>query len=261
MIDKSYEVQSRNRMCCCLKQPHITQKNLDWLARDKTIQLRNLSDTFRAEIEGASSFDIREFFNESRVPFRYEGCPRGSMACCCSCTRLCNHRCPQDVMHRAYLFCGNLLEARTEEELNERLQRADTATRLLFMELSCKTPRYFAIASMVTEMCTPIFNKKLEQYIQDTGNVENPHKIDYAPVIVMEEKLVPLPNGYVETRWQKKVDPETGNVAIIPWPGSGMCPYCLPTGLVDRRRKTNTKRKRRKSNERGTDAIDFEKPD
>lgn len=253
MIDKNYEVQSRNRMCCCLKQPQITAEDLDRLARDKTIQLRNLSDTFRAEIEGASSFDIREFFGESHIPFRYEGCPRGSMACCCSCTRLCNHRCPQDVMHRAYLFCGNLLEAQTPEELNIRLERVETATRLLYIELTSKTPRYFAIASMVTEMCTPIFNKKLERYIQETGNIENPHKIDYAPVIVMEEEFVTHPNGYIETRWKKKVDPETGNVAIIPWPGSGMCPYCLPTGLVDRRRKANTKRRRRKKDVGGAD--------
>lgn len=258
MIDKSYEVQSRNRMCCCLKQPHITQANLDWLARDRTIQLRNLPDTFRPELEGASSFDIREFFSESRVPFRYAGCPRGSLVCCCSCTRLCNHRCPQDVMHRAYLFCGNLLEAQTPEELQERLRRVEPAVRILYMELMSETPRYFAIASMVTEMCTPIFNKKLERYIQDTGNVENPHKIDYAPVVVMEEYYFTHPNGYVETRWRKRVDPETGNVAIIPWPGSGMCPFCLPTGLVDRRRKANTTRKRGKNNVRRPDEGDSE---
>lgn len=258
MLDKSYEVQSRNRVCCCLKQPQIESSDLDRLAKDSSIQLRNLSDTFRAEIEGASSFDIREFFGESHVPFRYEGCPRGSLACCCSCTRLCNHRCPQDVMHRAYLFCGNLLEARGTEEWLERFQRADTATQLLYMELISKSPRYFAIASMVTEMSTPIFNKKLEKYIQDTGNVENPHKIDYAPVIVMEEKFITLPNGQVDVQWRKKVDPETGNVAIIPWPGSGMCPYCLPTGLVDRRRKANNKRKRYKKDDRRTDESDPE---
>ena len=156
-------------------------------------------------------------------------------------------------MHRAYLFCGNLLEAQVPEELDIRLKRVDTATRLLYMELVSETPRYFAIASMVTEMCTPIFNKKLERYIQETGNIENPHKIDYAPVIVMEEEFVTHPNGYVETRWKKKVDPETGNVAIIPWPGSGMCPYCLPPGLVDRRRKANTKRRRCKKDVSGPD--------
>lgn len=261
MIDKSYEVQSRNRMCCCLKQPQITPEDLDRLARDATIQLRNLSNTFRADIEGASSFDVREFFGESHVPFRYEGCPRGSLACCCSCTRLCNHRCPQDVMHRAYLFCGNLLEARTPEEVRERFSRADTAVQLLYMEMSSESPRYFAIASMVTEMSTPIFNKKLERYIQETGNLENPYKIDYAPVILMEEKFITHPNGEIETRWQKKVDPETGNVAIIPWPGSGMCPFCLPTGLVDRRRRSNIKRGRYKNANGSSDAHDFETKD
>lgn len=258
MIDKSYEVQSRNRMCCCLKQPQITSESLDRLAKDALIQLRNLPDTFRPELEGASQYAIREFFSESRIPFRYAGCPRGSLACCCSCTRLCNHRCPQDVMHRAYLFCGNILEAQTVEEAKERFERADTATQLLYQELTSPAPRYFAIASMVTEISTPIFNKKLEKYIQETGNVENPYKLDYAPVVVMEEEYITRPNGYVETRWRKKVDPETGNVAIIAWPGSGMCPFCLPTGLVDRRRKSNTKRNRRQKDERGPDEGDPE---
>lgn len=259
MIDKDYDVQKRTRLCCCLKQPHIVPEDLNRLARDKSIQLRNLPDTYRAEIEGASSFDIREFFSNSHIPFRWEGCTRGAMSCCCSCTRLCNHRCPQDVMHRAYLFCGNILEARTEEEAKERYAQASTGAQMLYLEMTSESPRYFAIASMVTELCTPIFNKKLERYIQETGNVENPHKIDYAPVIVMEEEHITQPNGYVETHWRKKVDPATGNVAYIPWPGSGMCPYCLPTGLVDRRRKDGVKHpKRRKKNERRADALVFE---
>lgn len=247
-MDKDYSVQKMNRMCCCLKQPQITNDDLNILVRDPSRQLRNLSDTYRAEVEGASSFDIREFFSESHIPFRYEGCPRGSMVCCCSCTRLCHHRCPQDVMHRAYLMCGNILEARTEEERSERYKRADCATRLLYDELSSECPRYFAVAEMVAEISTPVFNKKLDQYIKDTGNVDSPYKIDYAPIIVMEDVQVTRPDGYVETRWQKKIDPETGNAAYIPWPGSGMCPYCLPTGLVDRRRRANITRRRSKKN-------------
>lgn len=259
MIKRDYEVQKRNRMCCCIRQPQITDADLNRLAKDSSIQLRNLSNTFRAEVEGASSFDIREFFSESNVPFRYAGCSRGSLACCCCCTRLCNQRCPQDVMHRAYLFCGNILSARTPEEVAERYSRAELAVRLLYDELTSEHPRYVAISAMVTEMSTPVFNKKLEQYIIDTGGVESPYKMDYAPVLVYEPEQIEHPNGYIETRWRKKVDPETGNVAYIAWPGSGMCPFCLPTGLVDRRRKANTTRKRGKKNERGTDAMVSEK--
>lgn len=258
MAENNYTLQKDNRMCCCAKQPQITNDDLNRLAKNKLIQLRNLSDTFRAEIEGASSYDIREYFLESHVPFRYEGCPRGSLTCCCSCTRLCNHRCPQDVMHRAYLFCGNIIEARTEAEMRERYLRSSTAVQLLFQEMISESPRYQAIAAMVTEMCTPVFNKQLEQYIKEHGT-NSPYKIDYAPVIVMEEEFVTRPNGYVETRWKRKVDPATGNVVIVSWPGSGMCPFCLPTNLVDRRRKDGVKRpRRRKKHERGANEMVFE---
>lgn len=259
MLESTYDVQKNNRMCCCIKQPQITNDDLNRLAKDSAIQLRNLSETFRAEVDAASSYDIREFFSESNVPFRWEGCPRGSLVCCCSCTRLCNHRCPQDVMHRAYLFCGNILEARTEEERQSRYERANTAVRMLYLEMSSEHPRYSAILAMVTEMITPVFNKKLERYIQATGGIDSPHKIDYAPVIVMEEEYIQDASGYVDVKWRKKVDTSTGNVAIIAWPGSGMCPYCLPTGLVDRRRKNTVKRRRTKKNEHATDALGFEK--
>lgn len=256
----NYTLQKDNRMCCCAKQPQIENKDLDRLVKDTSIQLRNLSDTFRAEIEGASSYDIREYFAESHVPFRFEGCPRGSLTCCCSCTRLCNHRCPQDVMHRAYLFCGNILEARTPEERKERYERASSFVQLLYQEMSSESPRYLAIAAMVTEVCTPIFNKQLEQYIKDTRGEDSPYKIDYAPVIVMEEEHITRPNGFVEVRWRKKVDPATGNVLIIEWPRSGICPFCLPTRLVDRRRAGNVKKSRRRyNNEYGTDALAFKK--
>lgn len=243
--DSSWESRKHIRLCCCRKQPHITAEDVTHLVRHPEYQLRNLPDTYREAIDGLSSFDIREMFHDSKVPFRYEGCPRGALTCCCSCTRMCNKRCPQDVLNRAYISCAYVLDAGTPEEFNERYAKASTPVQMLCKEMLSETPRFFAISAMVSEMISPVFNKQLEKTISEVyGNDDSPYKLDYAVAIEYEEHCVTLPNGYVDVRLRKKVDPETGEVSILHWPRSGMCPYCLPTGLMDRRRTVGNKKRR-----------------
>lgn len=167
------------------------------------------------------------------------------MTCCCSCTRLCNKRCPQDVLNRAYISCAYVLDALTPEEYDERYAKAPTPVQMLCKELREETPRYFTIAAMVSEMMSPQLNKQLERTISEVyGNEDSPYKFDYAAAIEYEEYYVTHPNGYTETRLRKRVDPTTGEVAILHWPRSGMCPYCLPSGLMDRRRTIGNKKRR-----------------
>ena len=243
--DSNWENRKQTRLCCCTKQPHITSEDVTNLVKHPEYHLRNLPETYRDALDGLSSFDIREMFHDSKVPFRYAGCPRGAMTCCCSCTRLCNKRCPQDVLNRAYISCAYVLDARTPEEYDERYAKAPTPVQMLCKELQEETPRYFAIAAMVSEMMSPQLNKQLERTMAEVyGNEDSPYKFDYAAAIEYEEYYVTHPNGYTETKLRKKVDPTTGEVSILHWPRSGMCPYCLPTGLMDRRRTVGNKKRR-----------------
>ena len=242
---QSGEVRRERRMCCCTVQTHIGQAEVDHLAREERIQLRNLPEAYREELEGKSPFAIRQFFHDSSIPFRYEGCPRANMICCGSCSRNCLKRCPQDVMNRAYLFCGSILDASTEDIRAERYRAASTPVKMLYDELVSEPPRYFAIAAMITEMTSPVYNKELERIIKEEyGNEDTPHRLDYAPQVEYEEYFQERPDGYKEARLRKKVDPVTGEVMVHHWPRSGMCPYCLPVGLVDRRRTTGPKSRR-----------------
>lgn len=245
VFSNTSDVRRERRMCCCSIQEHIGQEDVDRLAKDTGIQLRNLPGVYRDELEGKSPFEIRQFFHDSSIPFRYEGCPRANMICCGSCSRNCLKRCPQDVMNRAYLFCGSILDAPDAETKAARYEMASTPVKMLYDELVSEPPRYFAIAAMITEMTSPVYNKELERIIKEEyDNADTPHRLDYAPQVEYEEYYQERPDGYTETRLRKKVDPVTGEVMVHHWPHSGMCPYCLPVGLVDRRRTTGSKSRR-----------------
>lgn len=229
-----YEVRKTVRLCCCGAQFHITDSDVQKLAMHPEWQLCNLEDTFKPHVAGHNIQDIREFFHDSQVPFKYKSCPRGSMTCCGSCTRVCNSRCPQDVLNRAFLLCANIVCVHDKAEKQRRYDAASTEVQLLYDEFTSETPMYFRISAMVTEMTSPCFNKKLEREIGERyGNEDSPHRLDYAPVIEVEQIPGTRPE---EGKFRKKVDVETGEVSVLHWPRSGMCPFCLPTGLSERRR-------------------------
>lgn len=225
----SYEVQRSLRMCCCGRQLHLGDKDSQVLTMHPEWQLRNLGETFKDEIVGQDIYDIREFFHDSQIVFRYRGCPRSTLLCCGSCMRVCKSRCSQDVLNRAFLLCANIIYA-SEGDKAERYKQAGTAIQFLYDEMVSEVPKYFAISAMLIDIISPVFNKELERIIgEQYGNEDSPYRMDYAPVIEYESTS--------DGRYRKKVDIESGEVSVLHWPRSGMCPFCLPTGLSDRRRK------------------------
>ena len=233
---RSWSTRYNVRMCCCPRQEHITNADVQNLLKDPSIQLRNLPHTFAAEIDGKTPYAIREMFSESCVPFRYTGCIRGDMLCCGSCTRLCAARCPQDVLYRAYLYCGNIIEDPS------RYNESDTVAQMLYDEITSDTPRFFAVAAMVNEYGSPRFNKNLERIIlNEYDGLDSPIKYDYAPQAVYEEYLKKHPDGRAERKLHKKANPSNGEILMLDWPRSGVCPFCLPAGMVDRRKTVGNK--------------------
>lgn len=213
---------TNQRMCCCSLQTHLSSKDEQSLVKHPENQLRNLTKTYAKKLEGQHIYDIREFFHDSKIPFRWYGCPKNSLGCCGSCTTPCRNRCPQDVLTRAYLLCAYIYNN------PERFNEASTIAQIMYMELTSDTPRYFAIMEMVRDhiksgSAGPVDG---EIYVPKS----NPYTCDYAPVIEYET----IPGTFGEMR--KKVDVETGEVAVMYWPNSGLCPFCLPIGLTNRRR-------------------------
>ena len=153
------------------------------------------------------------------IPFRSDRCESAFTSCCGGCTIVgCPRRCPQDVVYRAYLMCGNILWASGEEAKAQRFEQSPLPARMMYLELTSEHPRYFAVKAMVDE------------------SLRADSQLDYSPQMEYEEHF-----DSKKGEWQirPKVDPETGDILFLRWPKSGVCPYCLPrvTALPSRIRK------------------------
>lgn len=207
-------------------------------------QLRNLKDTYAQQLESNRGIwsieDIRDYFLKTKqIPFRNYGCPRATLTCCGSCSRKCDCRCPQDVLQRAYMKIAHLLfmrERGEDDALEAYLKKVPLGVRYLFEEWTSESPSYFKIQAQVTELIDPRKNKELRRIIKEEYNsADTPERQDYAPAMEYEydEKTGTT---------KKKVDEKTGAVSYLEWPLSGMCPFCLPMGLTDNRRRKGFKR-------------------
>lgn len=200
-------------------------------------QLRNLKETYAQLLEANKGIwsieDIRQYFLITKqIPFRNYGCPRSSLTCCGSCSRKCDCRCPQDVLQRAFMKIAPILYAPNDEIEAARLKQVPLGVRFLYEEWIAPEPSYLRIQAQVTELIDPKQNKQLRKIIEEEyHNEDTPERQDYAPTIEYEydEKT---------QRPIKKVDKETGVVSYLEWPLSGLCPFCLPAGLTDNRRRT-----------------------
>lgn len=223
------------------KSAHAIIEQGQQLLRQPENHLRNLKETYSSLLEANKGIwsieDIRQYFLMTKqIPFRNYGCPRSSLTCCGSCSRKCDCRCPQDVLQRAFMKIAPLLYSPTQEALQERLKNVPLGIRYLYEEWISEEPSYLRIQAQVTELIDPKQNKQLRKIIEEEyHNEDTPERQDYAPTIEYE---------YDERNQRsiKKVDKETGVVSYLDWPLSGLCPFCLPTGLTDNRRRTGYKR-------------------
>ena len=183
-------------------------------------QLINLlSASSTASVDSTSSVPTLTQLQLEDIPFRSDRCEYAFTSCCGGCTVVgCPRRCPQDVVYRAYLMCGNILWASGEEAKAQRFEQSPLPARMMYLELTSEHPRYFAVKAMVDE------------------SLRADSQLDYSPQMEYEEHF---DSKKGEWMIRPKVDPETGDILFLRWPKSGVCPYCLPkvTALPSRIRK------------------------
>lgn len=236
-----YDPDARNSNGRIGKSSHLVIEQGQQLLKQPENHLRNLKETYAQLLESNSAFwaieDIRQYFLVTKqIPFRNYGCPRASLSCCGSCSRKCDCRCPQDVLQRAYMKIAPLLYVPNEEVLRARLKEVPLGVRYLYEEWVAEEPSYLRIQAQVSELIDPKQNKQLRKIIEEEyHNEDTPERLDYAPAIEYEY------DEKTQTT-RKKVDKDTGAVSYLEWPLSGLCPFCLPSGLTDNRRRTGYKR-------------------
>lgn len=153
----------------------------------------------------------------SPLLYRAVGCNR-ARKCCCTCTRLCAHRCLHDCFMRLWLWKREL------DSLGIVTMQPSVAGQKL---VSAASP-YFATQCAVLNVYTSY--RQLSQVIGSTVSARmnthireaqarggtNLNAMDYSMQLKLNAKGKPI------------ADPDTGKLEVLYWPQSGLCPFCLP---------------------------------
>lgn len=194
-------------ICTCPSVPEDVQKQLiQNIIADPDWNLLCLQDMYNA---GNSLEDIAQV-----IPFRGGPCAR-SVRCCGQCTHQCYHRCIQDCLHRLYMW-RHMVQ-------NTPADRVPLSIRLIVNQ---KFESLEDLSWVVGDIVSRKANAQLREFMKQEGMrpEENPYKMDYAP----SEAIDP-------STGRRAVNAQTGEIQIRRWPETGLCPYCLPNVLVDRR--------------------------
>ena len=171
----------------------------------------------------------------SPLLYRAAGCNR-ARRCCCTCTKLCDHRCLHDCFVRLWLWkreLDSLGVATSPAQLNHSAQLAQPAqpgegTRVGNTRLVSAASPYFATQCAVLNVYTSY--RQLSQVIGSTVSARmntyireaqarggtNLNAMDYSMQLKLNAKGKPI------------ADPDTGRLEVLYWPQSGLCPFCLP---------------------------------
>ena len=171
----------------------------------------------------------------SPLLYRAAGCNR-ARRCCCTCTKLCDHRCLHDCFVRLWLWkreLDSLGVATSPAQLNHsaqlsQLAQPDEGTRGESIRLVSAASPYFATQCAVLNVYTSY--RQLSQVIGSTVSARmntyvreaqarggtNLNAMDYSMQLKLNAKRKPI------------ADPDTGRLEVLYWPQSGLCPFCLP---------------------------------
>lgn len=168
----------------------------------------------------------------SPLLYRAAGCNR-ARRCCCTCTKLCDHRCLHDCFVRLWLWkreLDSLGVATSPAQLSQSAQPAQPGegTRGEGTRLVSAASPYFATQCAVLNVYTSY--RQLSQVIGSTVSARmnthireaqarggtNLNAMDYSMQLELNAKGKPI------------ADPDTGKLEVLYWPQSGLCPFCLP---------------------------------
>lgn len=166
----------------------------------------------------------------SPLLYRATGCNR-ARRCCCTCTKLCAHRCLHDCFVRLWLWkreLDSLGVATSPAQLSQLSQLAQPGEQGGSNRLVSAASPYFATQCAVLNVYTSY--KQLSQVIGSTVSARmnthireaqarggtNLNAMDYSMQLKLNAKGKPI------------ADPDTGRLEVLYWPQSGLCPFCLP---------------------------------
>lgn len=200
------------------------QGDASWFAspRNAQLMLETHCELPRRELEPGEA--------GSPLLYRAAGCNR-ARRCCCTCTKLCDHRCLHDCFVRLWLWkreLDSLGVATSPAQLSQPAQAAQLGEKERSTRLVSAASPYFATQCAVLSVYTSY--RQLSQVIGSTVSARmntyireaqarggtNLNAMDYSMQLKLNAKGKPI------------ADPDTGRLEVLYWPQSGLCPFCLP---------------------------------
>lgn len=160
----------------------------------------------------------------SPLLYRVTGCNR-ARRCCCTCTKLCAHRCLHDCFVRLWLWKRELdsLGIATSPAQAAQLGEKERNTRLVsaaspYFATQCAVLNVYTSYKQLTQVIGSTVSARMNTYIREeqARGGTNLNAMDYSMQLKLNAKGKPI------------ADPETGRLEVLYWPQSGLCPFCLP---------------------------------
>lgn len=160
----------------------------------------------------------------SPLLYRAAGCNR-ARRCCCTCTKLCAHRCLHDCFVRLWLWKRELVSLGIATSPVQAAQPAQPngSTRLVsaaspYFATQCAVLNVYTSYKQLSQVIGSTISARMNTHIRearDRGGT-NLNSMDYSMQLKLNAKGKPI------------ADPDTGKLEVLYWPQSGLCPFCLP---------------------------------
>lgn len=196
------------------------QGDASWFASPRNAQLLlETAQLPRRELEPGEA--------GSPLLYRAVGCNR-ARKCCCTCTRLCAHRCLHDCFVRLWLWkreLDSLGFATSPVQLSQLAHpgEEDGSTRLMsaaspYFATQCAVLNVYTSYRQLSQVIGSTVSARMNTYIREAQarGGTNLNSMDYSMQLKLNAKGKPI------------ADPETGKLEVLYWPQSGLCPFCLP---------------------------------
>lgn len=157
----------------------------------------------------------------SSLLYRAAGCNR-ARRCCCTCTKLCAHRCLHDCFVRLWLWkreLDSLGVATSPVQLSERGGSARLVSAASpYFATQCAVLNVYTSYRQLSQVIGSTVSARMNTHIREAQarGGTNLNAMDYSMQLKLNAKGKPI------------ADPETGRLEVLYWPQSGLCPFCLP---------------------------------
>jgi hypothetical protein len=176
----------------------------------------------------AEALDTLRNTAHTRFAIRAKVCPRGQTICCGTCTYVCSERCGLDIAIRIQIRLMTMKADQKRLELTMPHRQESALNRSIRLLVESPTSTASQFNALINQLISGYWNVENRRELRMNGNYENPNKLNYSPRLEYEAH----PKS---GKPRIKANPDTGEVVVLTWPNSGLCPFCLPTNSARHR--------------------------